>query len=667
MLPVPLVSLLAPYQGPPPGGSTSFQGTPGPTRRGRPTVARSRRAPGSWAGLGLGLLAVAVLAPLALAAQEERGACDVPRHEGFTSLLLSNGTRVLYFSRPTIRCPGGTRITADSAVVYESTRYNQLFGNVVFLEGDSRLRADQAQYFEREGRLVAWGNPVLTDQAEGSVIRGDTMVFVRAGAWQPEDRLTVTGRRPHATLYPARRPPQEALPAVPSDSVTARAGERPLPDSAAMGVGDPPVPDSAAMGVGDPPLPDSAAMGVGDPPVPDSSVRPEFRELAGAGVPDTLTMSEPQESGERIPYEVYAQRIVLEGSRFFRATGSVEIARDSLDAEAESVVFDQEVGFLSLTEEARVKTSSTDLSADSIRLDLPEDAIREVYAKSYAVLEGEDVRVLAPIIVLFLTEGRLERLVAVRDVAADSLRLAREAQAEEEAAREPSEPRRPLPEAVTELGLSAFPHRPLALAEDFRLLADSLEVLAPGEVLNQVRAMGGARGEATGRDSLNAPDTPSIILVDWLEGDTIVATFARIENSEADMVADTLVVGGIPSAAVPDSQVPARDSLLWTEEPEVQPDSAESRYRLERLVARVAARSLYRMEPSDSTAREEGRLAVHYVVGDQIIIVFSQGEIERMEVENARGMHMEPVARQRRVGEPGGDTPPPATGGGEGR
>jgi hypothetical protein len=69
------------------------------------------------------------------------------------------------------------------------------------------------------------------------------------------------------------------------------------------------------------------------------------------------------------------------------------------------------------------------------------------------------------------------------------------------------------------------------------------------------------------------------------------------------------------------------------------------------------------MEASDSTAREEGLLAIHYVIGDQIAIVFSKGEIERMEVENARGTHLEPVARQRRVEEPTGGATPPGSGG----
>jgi lipopolysaccharide export system protein LptA len=591
--------------------------------------------------LGL-LLAVALSqAAFSLGAQEGRGECDVPSHQGFLSQMLPNGTRVMYFSRPVMRCPGGVRITADSAVVYEQTRYNQLFGNVVFTEGDQRLRADEAQYFEREGRLVAWGSPVLTDQAEGSVIRGDTMVFIRAGEWHPEDRLTVTGRRPHATLYPAQRPSPEGPPSVPPDTVPP------------VGVAGPPaVPDTLP-----PPVPDTLP-----PPVPDT-LPPPVPDTAGTPARDPPARSVPQEPAERVPYEIYAQRIVLEGSRYFRATGSVEITRDSLDAWAESVEFDQEDGFLTLKEGARVKTSGTDLAADTIRLDLPEDEIRDILALGHAVLEGEDVRVLAPIISLFLSDGRLERLVAVRDPMA-----APRPEPSDEMEGPPD--RRPGPvtrlsEVVRELDLPEFPRKPLALADDFRLTADSLEILAPGEVLNELRAMGRARGEATGRDSLNTEDTPSILLVDWLEGDTIVANFGRVEVLRRGAAEDTLAAGDRPTPTLPDSLEPERERLLLAEAAEAQGDTTETRYRLERLTARVSARSLYRMEPSDSIAKAEGLLAVHYVIGDEIVIIFSQGEIERMEVENARGTHLEPVARPRRAQEPpGGGSPQGGAGGG---
>jgi hypothetical protein len=57
------------------------------------------------------------------------------------------------------------------------------------------------------------------------------------------------------------------------------------------------------------------------------------------------------------------------------------------------------------------------------------------------------------------------------------------------------------------------------------------------------------------------------------------------------------------------------------------------------------------MAPTDSTvSEEEGRLAIHYVTGDEITIFMREGEVDRMEVAGAtRGIHMEPLADRRRV------------------
>jgi len=172
-------------------------------------------------------------------------------------------------------------------------------------------------------------------------------------------------------------------------------------------------------------------------------------------------------------------------------------------------------------------------------------------------------------------------------------------------------PLRRLPGVVTPLEESELA-RPVALAEDFTLTADSIEVVAPAQVLDHITAVGRARGVSTARDSLNVEDLPEIARDDWLEGDTVVATFVRLEAAEGE---------------------PA--------------DTAAARYQLDRLVASGAARSLYRMEPSDTTSRPGvDRPAVHYVTGTVIVIVLADGQVERMDVEGpTRGWHLEPVVR----------------------
>ncbi|MFC1662066.1 hypothetical protein ACFL3S_11565 [Gemmatimonadota bacterium] len=583
-------------------------------------------------------LACSVLVAGAGVGAQEGGDCDVPHFDVWNPVTLSNGSRISYFNNPTMLCAGGVTILADSAVVFEATNFTQLFGNVAFEDPDTRLTARQAQYFSQTRELRAWGNPELTDLSRGSVVQGDTMVLLRASESRPEERLTVTGRRPHATLYPARQPPSgTAL----SDSV-APGDTAAVPDSLAIQDSTKvrPPPDSAT--VLDPSAPRDSVLVAPDPSLrigPDSSIVVER--------PDPPTV-EPQDSvavpleGEptplpmgpdttKAPYEVDAQRMVLEGSGFFRATGAVLIRRDSLEAVADSVEYDESAGTLFLSQEARLEMDTYDLAAEFIWLDVPGDELEGVRARGEAVLDGEEIRLLSPQIHLILTEGQLERLVAIRDPALDSL-------PEEELLL-----RQPHPVA-REFGLGRFPLRPYAVAQDYLLWADSIEVLAPGEILEELWAIGQARGESMSRDSLNLEDTPPLIQRDWLEGDTIIATFAEATDSSGS-TQDSLAVEEVG----PEVPQGVRDP------PEA--DSTESRYRIEKLVARASARSLYRMEPSDSTVvAEDGRLAVHYVVGDEITLSFSEGEVERMEVSGAtRGVHLEPLPR-RREGGVSGDT-----------
>lgn len=502
--------------------------------------------------IGTGLVLALSVAPGAARGQLG-GDCDVPNHRGFVTLSLSNGSRITYFSYPTIVCSGNTRISADSAVVYEATNYTQLYNHVVFQDADTRLTADQAHYFDQERRLRAWGQVRINDLAEGSIIRGDTILLLRAEIGRPEDQLTVWGMRPHATLYPTRQP-------VAEDTL---GGEVP-------------------------------------PPPPPSQA-------------------------DRKPYEIYSRTMFLEGSRYFRATGGVTMNRDSVDAVADSVEYDETLGALFLARDARLTTGGFDLSAETIRLDIPQDDIRSVLAREQALLEGEDLWLLAPTISLMLTEGKVERLIAVQAPPEDSLAQPRDRRG------------RPVPDEVREMGLDLFPDRPHAFAQDFLLWADSIEVLAPGEVLDEVWAMGKAHGESLSRDSLNTPDTDPLFRRDWLEGDTIVAIFVPDADSASAEV------------GVPEDEVARPRSAGAAGQGEAQPDSAK--FRLDRLVARVDARSLYRLAPTDSTLVEEEdhRLAIHYVMGSEITIIMKEGEVDRMEVSGqTRGIHLEPMAIRRR-------------------
>jgi lipopolysaccharide export system protein LptA len=433
-------------------------------------------------------------------------------------------------------------IWADSAVAYSAQSMSHLLGSVRYRDRTRELRADEARYFSQAARIQATGNVFLRDTIQGSEIVNGDLVYLRQSSFREQEQITVTtgpdGVRPRARLY--MRP-------------------APGPDTPAVLPGD-----SAAAG------PDSARA-VADTAAGAAPARPR-RERA-----DTA----------KVPYLVVGDRLFLQGDQYFLASGSVEIERDSLRARADTAEYDQVAARMLLKGSARMEGGTYTLWGRTINMAMQGGEVSHVRAVRDGILVGEDLRLEAPLVQLFLADGAMERLVATPL---------------------PRDPLVPLETAED----SAAVARPVAEAEKFRLTADSLEVLAPGEVLDRIFAAGNARGDSSARDSLNVPSLPDLARTDWLEGDTIVATFSKPEPA-----------------------------------PDVAADTLSDEYRLEALVALGSARSLYRLLPSDSASRPGvDAPAVHYVTGAAIRIVMAEGEVERMEVEGpTRGWHLEPDRR----------------------
>ncbi|TVR53125.1 MAG: hypothetical protein EA421_12040 [Gemmatimonadales bacterium] len=148
-------------------------------------------------GMGMGLAA-----PAPALGQELGSQCDLLSYRIISSRETALGSRVTWLGRPYLACPNGLRIRADSAVVYEQTGRNELIGNVRFDTPERELRARNADYFERDGRLFAWGDVFLRELERGTEVRGDTLLYLEAGPQRPEDNLTVYGGRPQAVLRP---------------------------------------------------------------------------------------------------------------------------------------------------------------------------------------------------------------------------------------------------------------------------------------------------------------------------------------------------------------------------------------------------------------------------------------------------------------------------------
>jgi lipopolysaccharide export system protein LptA len=470
----------------------------------------------------------------------QQSSCDLISSRRVLS-TQTNQARVSYVAAPRFECTDGTRIEADSSVTFEATSFTQLFGNVVFRDGQRELFADRAQYFSRVGRLQAQGSVLLIDLEDGSSLAGEDLVLLQEGDNRAEEDVTVREGRPHARLVPGAA----------RDSTTTE--------------------------------------GSAGTPGPDGSENP-------------------------VPYDVDADLIHLVGDRLFQARGRVQITHESLQAYGDSLEFQQDIGWLTLFDNARLLSQDTvsgdtlDVRGDTITMDLPDDLIEEIEARGGARLLAEDVDMRGPIIRLAFEDEELERVFAVRPPA------------EEEATPEVVE----ADPAVS----SANPVQPQAVAEDFVLTGDSIQADVAEDGLERVVATGDARGVSTARDSLNTEATDELIRYDWIEGDTIIATF-------------------IPVSADP-------------QDPPTGEGEGSGR-QMDLLVARGEARSFYRSAPdsptdpvTDSvTDPAPGSVAtngptgprpleLNYVIGDEIRLYMKAGEVERMEVDNPTGVYLQP-------------------------
>lgn len=300
--------------------------------------------------------------------------------------------------------------------------------------------------------------------------------------------------------------------------------------------------------------------------------------------PDADVAAQP-EPAEPEAYLVVGDLLVFRGNSYFNATGTVEIERDSLLAFADSAEYTGEVGQLVLAGSARVEGDTYELVGRTITLTSAADGSDEVYALDDAVLTGEDLRVTAPRIVLRLLGGEIDHMVAVPMAVLASDITARRAPPDSVPARQ----------------------RPFAVSGDIQLTGDSLDLAAPGGALERIFAAGKARSVSSGRPTLNVASLPDLAQTDWMDADSIEVILRPVTDDS----------------------------------------TSASGYEAERIIARIGARSLYRLMPSDSTAvMGVDPPAVSYMVADTITIFMVDGQADRVEsVGQVSGWHLEPLAR----------------------
>jgi len=479
--------------------------------------------------LALALLVVTAI-PAVVGAQELGINCDLVDYRVWTG---DNVLGIHYLGRPTLVCPDGTRIQADSAVVYDATARTEMMGSVRFDHPERTLRAEYADFHEREDRLYARGSVDFRDLVQGTQVRGDTLTFLEGGTVRLEDEMNVSGTPALAFLVPR-----------------------------------------------------------------------------GDGARDAPTD----------PYQVSASRIRTQGDRYFWAAGQARIERDALQATSDSLIFDDQAGNLILTGSARLEQDDLDVSGDRINLHLPGDVIETVDVVGNARLVGSDLEVTGDELRLTLVDEQVQRMVAVRRGDAGT-----GTGSEEQG-----------------LGASA---QPQLIAEALFARGDSIDVDAPGEILETVVAAGNARVETRSAARGGMPTAPglsppeeealsdedlsdterilaSLSIDDWMEGHLIVASFTRRE------------------AAVPEAQDP--------DHAEGTPSAEEPEYRIDRLTATGNARSWYRTPPDggDPASLDRRHWAISYLLADGISVHFSEGEMDWIEaIGTVRGWQAEPDAR----------------------
>ena len=584
----------------------------------------------------LAALAVLVLPALAAVPQAD---CKLERVGGYTHSRRFDSLNYIHRASGGIdyRCTDGTRILADSAVVYEHSDQVQLFGRVRFVDPETELDADSARYHGNIGQLVAWSNVKVTDRQSGAVIRGDSLYFYRATEFRTMDRILVKGGNPHATVFPAPRPaaPTPVAAAVDSATTPEDSPGVPLADSAMAGTESvSPVTDSVPAASDSVPAIQDSVPGIQNPV---SAIQDPVPAVADSDPPVADSVSLP-------PYEIDADRFMIDGRRFFRAGGSVVLVRDSLRALGDSLDYDQDVGTMSVWGDASVENRGFALTGASVWVTPTVGLSEEILARDDAELVGSQVTLTAPAIRVFLDNGEVTRLIAISSVPPleePELDIPGSTPGDAERARAIAE------RAARVDSLDAAEDsvaRPLAIADDFQLTGDSIDVSSPDQILDVVTAVGSARAEAASPDSLISEDLPEFANRDWMEGETIVAQFGSGAADDSAAANEPAEAGDSTTVAEP---AEAGDST-----PDAVPAPQGGRPRLETLTAIGEARSLYRLTTPDTTGTTpdttgttpKPRPALHWVEGGQITIHLEERSVVKMEVEGQTvGYHLEPL------------------------
>jgi hypothetical protein len=348
--------------------------------------------------------------------------------------------------------------------------------------------------------------------------------------------------------------------------------------------------------------------------------RPEPQAIA-TGRPHLTVVPRSDGGRRRDPMEVDADRITTVGERFVTAQGRVIIRGREMNGAADEAFYDADAERMELRRNARATGDRYELTGQYIESNLRDGALSHVLARENARLVNDRLRVTGPQLQLWFEDDLLQRMVSGHMASGP-----------------------------------AAGGRSVALASGFRMEADSLEAISPGQRMREVHAVGNARGESWDTTRVSGPALDSdddgaerlqqlaLEERDLIFADTIIGYFKQdtaASDPAVDLPPDTTV------AAV-DDDAPA----LATEPAGTVTANGDDDPELERMVATGDARSLYRTR----SEREGQKAGINYVTGDQIDLSFLDGEVDVARVRGLkRGLYLDPlpglvkVYRKRRV------------------
>lgn len=296
---------------------------------------------------------------------------DSPPDSRLLTNLLPDGTRNAFIGGGVVaKCQGEANfVRADSAEQYESLGLLILIGNVVFEEpGKMQVLAPTATYYTQEERLVASGGVTATDLPSGSVFRGPTIEYFRAGRTREVPRLFAP-MRPSVTLVEKDSAGRERPPV----SITANQMED-VGDTLLVAWGNVVINRESVVAEGDTgafnKLTEQARLMRGAYVLSRDTARP-FR-LVG----DTIDMFSKDRQLERVLASHRAQAtsrdLTMRAERVAMQLDSQQVQRAWAFGEGRSFA----------------QTPTQSLEADSIDVDMPNQRVRLLHAVGQAVAEG---------------------------------------------------------------------------------------------------------------------------------------------------------------------------------------------------------------------------------------------------------------------------------------